>query len=136
MINKDRIVPITRTDLLSFFAAIYNATTAEEPLSILQVSDGAVELPDGASGAYLAAEPLKTLPEIGAGVFLFFAPAYDFEMTMTPVLDGADEFVANPGNLYMLSRSGASTGATQLDTNATYVIEAGSGSGEDDTGSD
>lgn len=115
MINKDRIVPITRTDLLSFFAAIYNVTH-ETPINILQVTDGAVELPDGASGAYLAAEPLKTLPTIGQGVTLYFAPAYDFEMTMTPGT-GAPEFVANPGNLYIAD----STGVTQLDTGAAYT---------------
>lgn len=114
MINKDRIVPITRTDLLSFFAAIMNAT--ENTITILAVEDGAVTLPAGASGAYLAAEPLKVLPTIGAGVTLYFAPAYDFEMTMTPGT-GAPEFVANPGNLYVADNSGV----TQLDTGATYT---------------
>ena len=115
MINNDRIVPITRTDLLSFFAAIYNATS-QTALNILPVEDGAVTLPAGASGAYLAAEPLKTLPTIGQGVTLYFAPAYDFEMTMTPGT-GAPEFVANPGNLYVVN----STGVTQLDTGAAYT---------------
>lgn len=116
MINKDRIVPITRTDLLSFFAAIYNATS-QTPLNILQVEDGAVTLPSGASGAYLAAEPLKTLPTFGTGASLYFVPAYDFEMTMTPA-EGAPEFVPNPGNLY----SATSAGVTQLDTGAAYTV--------------
>lgn len=115
MINKDRIVPITRTDLLSFFAAIYN-TVMQTPLTILSVEDGEVTLPVGASGAYLAAEPIKALPTVGAGVTLYFAPAYDFEMTMTPG-SGADEFVANPGNLYKAT----STGVTQLDTGDGYT---------------
>lgn len=109
MINNDRIVPITRTDLLSFFAAIYN-TVKQTPITILQVTDGAVTLPAGASGAYLAAEPLKTLPTIGAGVTLYFVPAYDFEMTMTPGT-GASEVVANPGNIY----SATASDVTQLD---------------------
>lgn len=117
MINKDRIVPITRTDLLSFFAAIYNAIS-ETPINILQVSDGAVTFPDGATGPYLAAEPLKTLPTIGADASLVFVPAYDFEMTMTPGT-GAPEFVPNPGNLYVASIEGV----TQLDTNAAYTAE-------------
>lgn len=116
MINNDRIVPITRTDLLSFFAAIYN-TVNVTPINILEVVDGAVTLPAGASGAYLAAEPLKTLPTIGSGVTLYFTPAYDFEMTMTAGT-GAPEFVANPGNLY----KAASTGVTQLDTGAAYTV--------------
>lgn len=116
MINKDRIVPITRTDLLSFFAAIMYAT--DNTLDILPVEDGAVTLPAGASGAYLAAEPLKTLPTIGEGVNLYFVPAYDFEMTMTPGT-GAPEFVANPGNLY----SATSAGVMQLDTGAEYTAE-------------
>lgn len=115
MINNDRIVPITRTDLLSFFAAIYN-TVNQTPITILQVTDGAVTLPAGASGAYLAAEPLKVLPTIGAGVTLYFVPAYDFEMTMTAGA-GAPEFVANPGNIY----SAAASGVTQLDTGAAYT---------------
>ena len=116
MINKDRIVPITRTDLLSFFAAIYN--TMGNPITILTVEDGAVTLPAGASGAYLAVEPLKTLPEtIGNGVTIYFVPAYDFEMTMTPVND-APEFVANPGNLY----KAVPEGVIQLDTGAGYTV--------------
>lgn len=116
MINKDRIVPVTKTDLLSFFAATVNAT-AQTPINILQVTDGEVTLPDGASGAYLAAEPLKTLPEIGAGVSLIFVPAYDFETVMTPVGD-APEFVANPGNLCIATASAV----TQLDTSAAYTV--------------
>ena len=116
MINKDRIVPITRTDLLSFFAAFYNAKTTDKPLNILQVADGAVELPEGASGGYLAAEPLKTLPELGADVNLFFVPAYDFEMTMTPE-EGAPEFMPNPGNIYAMS----GRTVVQLDTLAKYT---------------
>lgn len=123
MINNDRIVPITRTDLLSFFAAIYNATV-EGGITILPVSDGAVELPADANGAYLAAEPLKTLPEVEAGTALFFVPAYDFEMTMTPGV-GAPEFVANPGNLYRLT----SAGTVQLDTYAAYTPSEGEGEG-------
>ena len=125
MINKDRIVPITRTDLLSFFAAIYN-TVNQTPLNILEASDGAVELPAAASGAYLAAEPLKTLPTIGQGVTLYFVPAYDFEMTMTPGT-GDPEFVANPGNIYVAD----STGVTQLDTGAEYTFGESEGEGSD-----
>lgn len=122
MINNDRIVPITRTDLLSFFAAIYNALS-ETPLNILDVSGGGVTLPEGASGAYLAAEPLTALPTIEtAGVTLYFVPAYDFAMTMTAG-GPAPEFVANPGNLYMLT----STGAVQLDTGVGYTPSAGEG---------
>lgn len=117
MINKDRIVPITRTDLLSFFAAFYNATTSSMPITILQVADGAVTIPDGAIGPHLAAEPLKTLPTIGENVKLFFVPAYDFEMTLTPE-EGAPEFVPNPGNLYAAS----SAGVIQLDTKARYTV--------------
>lgn len=118
MINKDRIVPITRTDLLSFFAAFYNATTSSMPITILQVADGAVTIPDGARGPHLAAEPLKTLPTIGENVKLFFVPAYDFEMTLTPV-DDAPEFVANPGNLCSVANGGD---VIQLDTNAHYTV--------------
>lgn len=117
MINKDRIVPITRTDLLSFFAAILN-TVGQAPVIVLQVEDGAVTLPAGASGAYLAAEPIKALPEIGAGVALYFVPAYDFETVLTPA-GGAPEFVANPGNIY----GATSNGVTQLDTGAQYTAE-------------
>jgi len=116
MINKDRIVPITRTDLLSFFAAIFN-TTAEMPINILQVADGAVELPEGANGVYLAAEPLKTLPVLGQGVTLYFVPAYDFEMTMTP-MDDAPEFVPNPGNICAMN----SRLVIQADTGARYTV--------------
>ena len=116
MINKDRIVPITRADLLSFFAAIYN-TVNQTPINFLEVEDGAVTLPAAASGAYLAAEPLKVLPTIGAGVTIYFVPAYDFEMTMTPV-DDAPEFVPNPGNLCVA----ANGGVIQLDIKKRYTV--------------
>lgn len=117
MINKDRIVPITRTDLLSFLAAV-NYVSNGTSLNILQVSDGAVTLPDGVDGPCLAAEPLKTLPTtISERTGIYFVPAYDFEMTMTPV-DDAPEFVANPGNIYLAT----SAGVIQLDTGARYTV--------------
>jgi len=116
MINKDRIVPITRTDLLSFFAVIYNAV-GRDHIQILQVEDGAVTMPDEATGPYLAAEPLKTLPTIGEGAQLYFVPAYDFEMTLTPA-DDAPEFVPYPGNICV-----ASNGRVfQLDIKKPYTV--------------
>lgn len=116
MINNDRIVPITRTDLLSFFAATYNAI-GRDTVHVLQVEDGAVTMPDEATGPYLAAEPLKTLPTIGEDVRLFFVPAYDFEMTMTPG-EGAPEFVPNPGNLCVATNGGV---VMQLDIKKPYA---------------
>lgn len=116
MINKDRIVPITRTDLLSFFAALMNAS-GRDSIFVLQVEDGTVTIPDTPSGGvYVAAEPLKALPEVAGNVQLYFVPAYDFETTMTP-MDGAPEFVADPGNLYMATNSFV----VQLDTLAKYT---------------
>ena len=120
MINNDRIVPITRTDLLSFFAAIFKVSTGNA-MNILPVEDGTVTLPAGASGAYLAAEPLKVLPTIGNGVTIYFVPAYDFDMTLTPE-DDAPAFVANPGNLHSAQAGPGGTIITQLDTGAAYTV--------------
>lgn len=111
MINKDRIVPITRTDLLSFFATILRATG--EGLRAINVVDGVATIPEGATGNFLATEPVKKIVGIAGDATVYFCPAYDFEMTMTP--EDGDEFEANPGDIYELTGSGSATNLSNGD---------------------
>lgn len=96
MINKDRIVPITKTDLLTLYATILalGGTTA----TILKADDveGNFTLPTEA-GTYIAAEPVKKFAGTAAGT-VYFVPAYGCE-----VEDVDDEAT----DLYKIDSNGA-----------------------------
>lgn len=82
MINKDRIVPVTKTDLLTLIgtimALIGTTYTALEPATI----DGEFSVTgSGAAGNKLASQPVKSL-DFATGVTsgtVYFVAAYDFE---------------------------------------------------------
>lgn len=80
MINKDRIVPVQATDLISLYGLILNQTE-EGGVTALKADDveGNFTISDG-SAALLADEPVATV-DAAAGVSaytLFFVPAYDY----------------------------------------------------------
>jgi len=102
MVNKDRIIPVTRTDLVSLFCTIYNMSN-EAPIAIIPVENGTVTIPAGVPEGVvaIAAEPIKTLPnELPAamGAFYFF-PAYDLEDADLYIDHNGNKFVPNPGTL-------------------------------------
>lgn len=81
MINQDRIVPVTATDLISLYGVILYQSSEGEIAKIEATGEAgnfvlqAGSLIDGG----LASEPLKKC-EIGdTGGALYFVPAYDYE---------------------------------------------------------
>ena len=87
MINKDRIVPITKCDLLSMYGTILNlgcyvtGNTAPSVLEANNVEGDFVVTGTGSAGSFIANQPVKTL-DFAAGVTgaeIWFVPAYDYK---------------------------------------------------------
>lgn len=110
MINLDRIVPITATDLLSLYALILKVagvtiTAAEtaEP-GVFEIE----EAPE--SGSIIANEPVKTL-DFASGVSaatVYFVPAYDyagFTVNGAAVTTTGDDVEADGCSLYLATLS-------------------------------
>lgn len=79
MINENRIVPITATDLITVYGTMMKL--AGTSVTAAQATNpGEFKLTSG-SGNIIAAEPVKTL-DFGTGVtsaVVYFVPAYDYE---------------------------------------------------------
>lgn len=79
MINKDRIVPVTSTDLITLYGTMMKL--AGTSVSAIQATNpGEFSMASG-SGNVLAAEPLKSF-NFGSSVssaVVYFVPAYDYE---------------------------------------------------------
>ena len=75
MINKDRIVPVTRTDLLTLYKTLINMIV---PVTVL-ANDGEIGVfsADTASTVYIANEPVKAL-DFGADSAVVYC-VFDFE---------------------------------------------------------
>lgn len=78
MINKDRIVPVTKTDLLTLYATIL--MLSGKPANVLKADDaeGHFTFPTLA-GTYIAAEPVKSFAGERIGK-IYFVPAYGCEI--------------------------------------------------------
>ena len=79
MINNDRIVPVTKTDLLTLYGNIF--TIAGTSIAAVDAANpnGDFEITEG-SGNMLASEPLKTCDfgeDVSAAV-VYFIPTYDY----------------------------------------------------------
>lgn len=85
MINKNRIVPVTKTDLLTLYATNINFTLnsgGANPLTILSPEDvqGNFLLTENSGVTYFCNQPVKSLHIATIGpVTVFFVAAYDFE---------------------------------------------------------
>ena len=81
MINTDRIVPVTRTDLVSLYALIMKASGTTLTVVSAVDPEGNFELTEApASGSVIANEPVATF-DFGANVTaatVYFVPAYDY----------------------------------------------------------
>lgn len=76
MINKDRIVPIQKTDLLTLFGGIL--TVGGVTYTVLASADVEGTFTVGEAGTYLANQPVKTLDFTAASGTVYFVAAYDF----------------------------------------------------------
>ena len=112
MINTNRIVPITATDLISLYAVILLQNSNNSGIEALETDEmGVFEVSDN-SGIFLASEPVKTL-SFGDGVSastVYFVPAYDFVS-----VEGADDEVDADGrSLYKAVLSSGSVTITKI----------------------
>lgn len=81
MINKDRVAPVTRTDLLTLYGNIL--TIAGKTITAAQAkAPGVFEITEApASGELIAAEPVSSLDiaEDLTAVTIYFVAAYDYK---------------------------------------------------------
>lgn len=109
MINTDRIVPVTKTDLISLYSVVLAAASVSATKLEANDAEGNFVIAS-ASGTYLAAEPVKSL-EITAGTSatIYFVAGYGFEgftIAGTKVTTTGVEVVADDSTLYTATLSG------------------------------
>lgn len=109
MINSDRIVPITRTDLITIYGTIMKLA-GTSVTSASASAPGVFALTSG-SGNILAAEPVKSL-DFGASVTsatVYFVPAFDYEgfsISGTAETTAGATVTADGATLYTATLSG------------------------------
>lgn len=79
MINQDRIVPVTATDLITLYGLILKVGSVN--VTALSASDTEGDFAVASSGTYLASEPVKAvdIATAATAVTLYFVPSYDYE---------------------------------------------------------
>lgn len=101
MINTDRIVPVTKTDLLTLYSVMLAMTST----AATKLSDGIPgEFTVSEAGTYIADQPVKTLNFTAASGTVYFVAAQDFagitvngaavELETEPEADGATLYTA------------------------------------------
>ena len=81
MINKNRIVPIQKTDLLTMYGTILALTSVEySALAASDVEGDFTVTGSGSAGNFLADQPVKSLdfPAEVTGATVYFVAAYDY----------------------------------------------------------
>lgn len=82
MINNDRIVPVTKADLISIYGTMLTiGNVSYTAISASDVDGDFSVTASGAAGIKLADQPVKTVV-FGSGVTsatIYFVPAYDYE---------------------------------------------------------
>ena len=118
MINQDRIVPVTKTDLLTLYGTILKAASVS--VTALNASD--VEgnfAQDTNSATVIASEPVKSLL-FGSSVTaatVYFIPAYDYK--------GFDKTGATLTVTGDVDADGATLYSATLSTNALTIAKVG-----------
>lgn len=118
MINNDRIVPVTKTDLISLYSVILSAAGTSY---VKQTGDveGDFVLADSASGNLLADAPVKTIDFAGASAaVVYFVAGYDYEGIK---IDGS--FVTPSG--VTVDKNCSSLYTATLATNAVTIAKVG-----------
>lgn len=78
MINNDRIVPVTQTDLLSLYGLILKQDSNNASMATLQATTVDGQFSCG-TGIHLAAQPVKSCDFTGASGTLYFVADYNYE---------------------------------------------------------
>lgn len=115
MINKDRIVPVTKTDLLTLYSAMLTIAGTE----VKKLSDdipGDFKVTE--DGTYMADQPVKTLA-LDTACVVYMMPALDFigvtagNRSITPA--DLESLGGNCGQLYKITyTTTAGTGSLTL----------------------
>lgn len=128
MINKDRIVPVNNTDLLTLYALIIGISE-DQPLNFLPVgTDSGADFPESGDedAIYFCTEPVKVVrANMGEGEqpswALEFIPAYDFEGIVVEV-DGMKTVITEA---VAYGSSGQKKVPIKKDATSLYVMRAG-----------
>ena len=109
MINSNRVVSVTRTDLLSLYATILQIKGGLSLAKISATNPGEFVLSTG-SGNKIADEPIKSL-EFGSvtSMVVYFVPAFDFDgfyVSGTKKVLAGDDVDADSATLYTATLSG------------------------------
>ena len=106
MINENRIVPVTKTDLISLYGFILNMTDPGIYAKLDPVEIGVFEIPESyTAGALICSEPVKTidLTNLAEDTWVVFVPAYDFEgVTGATLEESGDEIIPDGVSLYSI----------------------------------
>ena len=78
MINENRIVPVTATDLITLYGLILLQDSNNSAMTALQAATTDGQFTVSTTGIKLAAEPVKTVNFTAESGTLFFVPAYDY----------------------------------------------------------
>lgn len=111
MINKDRIVPVTKSDLLSLYGTILTIASVSHTVLASKDVEGTFQVTgSGAAGTFLANQPVETL-DFASGVTggtVYFVADYDFSAitvagataTLADASLDLDEVEKDAGTLY------------------------------------
>lgn len=109
MINENRIVPVTATDLLTLYGTILKIASVSVTALSTTATDGSFVIAS-ASGTVIANEPVKSIEiTTGTSATIYFVPAYDFSgftIAGSPVTTSGAEVEADGRTLYTATLSG------------------------------
>ena len=81
MVNKDFIIPVTKTDLLSLYGTVLTIANVSFAIAACTVEGECDVTGSGAAGNFLANGPVKSI-DFKSGVTggtVYFIPAYDYD---------------------------------------------------------
>ena len=117
MINKDRSVAVTSTDLLSLYALILKASGVTLAVVDAKNPEGEFEIDENPASAVIASEPVKSFDfaDPTDAAVVYFGPTYDYEgfkIAGAAVETTGDEVINDHANLY---KATLATGAIAIE---------------------
>lgn len=105
MINEDRIVPVTATDLITLYSIILLQDSNNSAMTKLAAEDVEGDFKVTTTGIKLAAQPVKSCNFTASSGTLYFVPDYFYEGFLTngsaaTIADNDVEVVADGRTLY------------------------------------
>lgn len=117
MINKNRVVSVTATDLVSLYALILKVAGNTIEKVDAKTPEGIFEIDENPTDDLIASEPVKSFDFAGTtdAAVVYFVPTYDYEgfkIAGAAVVATGDEVVADHANLY---KATLATGAVAIE---------------------